>query len=148
MKNKGITLVALVVTIIIMLILAGVTLRLTLGNNGLFKMAKNSVKAYEESAGKEEEGLDKIMDELNHLNPEDAGKKVEVPKAGKEKWDLTKVTPTADGKGNTIPVPKGFYYAGGNIDTGFVISSVSGDDLKTAINSFGYHAQPNSIQMQ
>ncbi len=30
MKNKGITLVALVVTIIIMLILAGVTLRLSI----------------------------------------------------------------------------------------------------------------------
>ncbi len=129
MKNKGITLVALVITIIIMLILAGVTLRLTLGDNGLFKMAKNSVKAYEESSEKEEEGLDKIMDELNHLNPEDAGKEVEVPKKEKDKWDLAKVTPTADGKGNTIPVPKGFYYAGGNIDTGFVISSASGDDL-------------------
>ncbi len=132
MKNKGITLVALVVTIIIMLILAGVTLRLTLGDNGLFKMAKNSVKAYEESSEKEEEGLDKIMDELNHLNPEDAGKEVEVPRAEKEKWNLAKVTPTADGKGNTIPVPKGFYYTGGNLDTGFVISSVSGDDLNNS----------------
>ena len=39
-RNKGITLVALVVTIVIMLILAGVTLNIALGENGLFKMAK------------------------------------------------------------------------------------------------------------
>ncbi len=129
MKNKGITLVALVVTIVIMLILAGVTLNIALGENGLFKMAKNAVKVYEESSKKEESELDKLLDDMNRLNPEDAGKEVEVPKAEKDKWDLAKVTPTADGKGNTIPVPKGFYYAGGDIDTGFVISDVSGDDL-------------------
>ncbi len=48
MKNKGITLVALVVTIIIMLILAGVTLRLTLGDNGLIKKAKETTEGYED----------------------------------------------------------------------------------------------------
>ncbi len=132
MKNKGITLVALVVTIIIMLILAGVALRITLGDNGLFKMARNSVKAYEESSQKEEGELDNILEDMNHMLPEDAGKEVEVPKKEKGKWDLAKVTPVADGKGNAIPVPKGFYYAGGNIDTGFVISSASGDDLNNS----------------
>lgn len=35
MRTKGITLVALVVTIVVMLILAGVTLNLVLGDNGL-----------------------------------------------------------------------------------------------------------------
>ena len=132
MKNKGITLVALVVTIVIMLILAGVTLNIALGENGLFKMAKNAVKVYEESSKKEESELDKLLDDMNRLNPEDAGKEVEVPKAEKDKWDLTKVTPTADGKGNTIPVPKGFYYAGGDIDTGFVISDEKEDDLNNS----------------
>lgn len=34
-KNKGITLIALVVTIVILLILAGIALNLTLGNNGI-----------------------------------------------------------------------------------------------------------------
>ena len=38
MKNKkGITLISLVVTIIILLILAGVTLNMVLSNNGIFK---------------------------------------------------------------------------------------------------------------
>ena len=42
LKEKGITLVALVVTIIILLILAGVALRLALSENGLIKMAMQS----------------------------------------------------------------------------------------------------------
>ena len=45
-KEKGITLVALVVTIIILLILAGVTLSLALGNSGLFKKAQNAADRY------------------------------------------------------------------------------------------------------
>ncbi len=50
MKNlkrnvNGITLIALVVTIIILLILAGVTLTIALGENGLFKMARDSGEA-------------------------------------------------------------------------------------------------------
>ena len=53
MKNKGITLVALVVTIVIMLILAGVTLNLTLGDNGLFKMTQKAAEAYQVTSEKE-----------------------------------------------------------------------------------------------
>ncbi len=36
-KAKGITLISLVITIIILLILAGVTLSLTLGDNGIIR---------------------------------------------------------------------------------------------------------------
>ncbi len=43
-KNvKGITLVALVVTIIVLLILAGVAINLTIGNNGIFRRAQAAV---------------------------------------------------------------------------------------------------------
>ena len=41
MKNKGITLVALVITIIILLILAGITIS-SLTNTGLFEKAKEA----------------------------------------------------------------------------------------------------------
>ncbi len=53
MKNRGITLVALVITIIIMLILAGVTLRITLGDNGLIKKSKQTVDIYEQEVENE-----------------------------------------------------------------------------------------------
>lgn len=42
LKNKGITLIALIITIIILLILAGVSIGLIAGNNGLIKRAQES----------------------------------------------------------------------------------------------------------
>ena len=48
-QNSGITLIALVVTIVILLILAGVTITMTLGQNGLFTRARAGVAAYNES---------------------------------------------------------------------------------------------------
>lgn len=53
-KEKGITLIALIITIIIMLILAGVVITLTIGENGLFKIAKQAGKDYKISAIKEQ----------------------------------------------------------------------------------------------
>ena len=47
--EKAITLIALVVTIVILLILAGVTITMTLGQNGLFTRAREGRAAYEES---------------------------------------------------------------------------------------------------
>lgn len=58
-----------------------------------------------------------------------AGEVTTVPEGKEDKWDLSKVTPVTDGTGNVIPVPKGFYYAGGTKDTGFVISDAKDDDL-------------------
>ena len=41
-RNKGITLIALVVTIIVLLILAGVSINLVLGENGLITQAQEA----------------------------------------------------------------------------------------------------------
>ncbi len=48
-NERAITLIALVVTIVILLILAGVTITMTLGQNGLFTRAREGAAAYEES---------------------------------------------------------------------------------------------------
>lgn len=45
-KNKGITLIALIITVIVLLILAGVILNLSLGNHGLFSQSQNSAQIY------------------------------------------------------------------------------------------------------
>ena len=37
-------------------------------------------------------------------------------------WTSSQVTPIADGNGGTVPLPSGFYYVGGDISTGLVIS--------------------------
>ncbi len=59
-KEKGITLIALIITIIIMLILAGVVINLTIGKNGLFKTAKQAAKNYTNAEAKELAGLNNI----------------------------------------------------------------------------------------
>lgn len=46
-KQNGITLIALIITIIVMLILTGVTLSITLGDNGLVNKAKEATEATE-----------------------------------------------------------------------------------------------------
>ncbi len=52
--EKAITLIALVITIVILLILAGVTITMTLGQNGLFTRAKAVIKAYEQAEVRED----------------------------------------------------------------------------------------------
>ena len=53
-KQRGITLVALVITIIVLLILAGVSISLVVGNNGVLTQASNAVIANKEAQAKEE----------------------------------------------------------------------------------------------
>ena len=47
-QEKGITLIALVVTIVVLLILAGVSISLVLNNNGVISRAKEAKNQYAE----------------------------------------------------------------------------------------------------
>ena len=53
-KQNAITLIALIITIIILLILAGVTINVILGENGLFSLTKNTGEDYIKAGLKEE----------------------------------------------------------------------------------------------
>ena len=55
--KKGITLISLVVTIIVLLILAGITISMLFGENGLITMAQKAKDQYEEAAKNEEQQL-------------------------------------------------------------------------------------------
>ena len=52
--TRGITIIALVITIVLLLILAGVTISLVLGDNGLLNRAQQSKKVYTISGVQEE----------------------------------------------------------------------------------------------
>lgn len=58
--HHGITLISLIITIIILLILAGVGLNFIIGNNGIFNLAQTAKQKYENSAEKEEAELAKV----------------------------------------------------------------------------------------
>ena len=108
---KGITLIALVVTVIVLLILAGVAISLTVGDNGLFRRAQNAADTWqmaEQNEQKEMEQAGEFIDD--YVN------------------NITRV--------DEVPIPNGFYYAGGSEETGLVISDNPADkkdwDEKTA----------------
>ena len=61
-KEKGITLVALVVTIIVLLILSGVTVAMLAGQNGILTQAQKAKKATEAAAQEENSALSSLED--------------------------------------------------------------------------------------
>ena len=63
-NNKGITLVALVVTIVVLLILAGVSINLVLGDNGIVKRAQDAKNKTEEDLANTQEVMNQMTDEI------------------------------------------------------------------------------------
>ena len=59
---KGITLIALVVTVIVLLILAGVAINLTVGDNGLFKRAQNAADTWQMAEQNEQSEMEKVTE--------------------------------------------------------------------------------------
>ena len=66
LKEKGITLVALVVTIILLIIISGISINLTLGENGIFNKAKKAKEEYEVATKREELMLQKAELQLEN----------------------------------------------------------------------------------
>ena len=210
-STKGITLISLVVTIVVLLILAGVTIQQLTGN-GLFSKAQQAALESKYASAAEKVALavnasydttgnlndNYLKDNLNKIdgikepvetveydlkvvvdgfeftisefgiitgkkdfviadeelpentpqNPQDAGKEVAL----KDGWGTQNVTyvKTSDGTevktletvatvyavsvggGETVPVPKGFYYVGGTKNSGVVISDDERDKNKFA----------------
>ena len=66
MKNrKGITLIALIITVIVMLILAGVALSAISGDAGLFSRVQKTAELYNNQVQDEADILNKIIDMLD-----------------------------------------------------------------------------------
>lgn len=65
-SNKAITLIALIITVIVMLILAGVAINLTIGENGIFKKSEEGAKIYQNAANNEAESLNDLDKKLEN----------------------------------------------------------------------------------
>ena len=69
MKNqKGITLISLVITIVILIILAGVAINMTLGENGILTKAKEAKKMQTIAAAKEQIGLEILEAQIEAID--------------------------------------------------------------------------------
>ena len=67
-RNKGITLIALVITIIVLLILAGVTIAALSGDNGILTRAKEAKQKTEQAQKEEEKTLSNMESILNNTS--------------------------------------------------------------------------------
>ena len=66
-ESKGITLIALVITIIILLILAGITINLTIGQRGILNRAQEVGRNYQEATKREDEELSNFLKEADEI---------------------------------------------------------------------------------
>ena len=64
-STKGITLVALVVTIVVLLILAGITITYVLGDNSIFKLAQDAKNKTEEAIRNEQDDFNNLKDYID-----------------------------------------------------------------------------------
>ena len=77
-NNKGITLVALVVTIVVLLILAGVSINLVLGNNGIIAKAQEAKTKQAEASQNDLKGMNGLIEQMEStLNGSGNGGKTE-----------------------------------------------------------------------
>ena len=128
-KQKGITLIALVVTIVVLIILASVSINMLVGENGIISMAQKARENTELAQIEEEKSLNTLHDIL-----QTGGEIVVIDKTVEEmKTERIYVqgnTQIHDDKGNKIVVPDGFKIAedsGINVSEGIVIE----DDDRT-----------------
>ena len=69
-KERGITLIALVVTIIVLIILAGVSINMLVGENGIINMAQRAKEGTTNATITSEEQMNVLVDEMNQKLPE------------------------------------------------------------------------------
>ena len=128
-KNKGITLVALVVTIVVLLILAGVSINLVLGNNGIIAKAKDAETKSAEASQNDLKGMNALVSEM------------EGALAGNGNTGSGSGNGGTGGSGTDTKVPEAataetapyfpdntFTKKEGTIDTGLVIQDASGNE--------------------
>ncbi len=132
-NQKGITLIALVITIIIMLILSTVSINAVLSNQGILKSSQEIERMQNEALEAEKQSTNKAIGEYTNMmdNP---------PVDPTANWDTRKVDKVLSEDNIFVPVPKG--YTASTIDgekkvsTGFVIKEGTNGNAKSVINEF------------
>ena len=107
-KQNGITLIALIVTIVILLILAGVTLNAVFSDNGIIKMARDAQTKTDQGMQKDLEPMGELEDLINKNAGENkSGETVKISTIV-GKGAVTQNTKAVDAYENKITIPKGF----------------------------------------
>ena len=122
-KEEGITLIALVVTIIILIILATVSINTVFGEGGLIKRAEQAKAIYENAEKNDKNDLEKLEETIKVTN-----------------WDLSKVKKVTSEDNTIVPVPIGYTVSTiegeKSVSTGFVIKEGSDGSAVSGINEY------------
>ncbi len=110
-KDKGITLIALVVTIIVLLILAGISISMLTGQNGILTRAADAKIKTDEAEKKENEKMQRYEQTIDERDlPETAEGQAKGTQIKSPAEYSNNVKAIADGNGNYFPLPEGAEY--------------------------------------
>ena len=137
LRENGITLIALVVTIVVLLILAGVSVNALFGNSGIIEKAKEAQNAMDKASENDQKQIGELTDWIdNQVNGTTGG--------GTTGGDDTSTTPkistlvgtvvdkntkAIDAYGNKITIPKGFKVLAHGTAAGSATYTYSGDNI-------------------
>ncbi len=110
----------MVVTIVVLLILAGISLNLVLGQNGIISRAQDARNQTAEGQVNTEKAINALTDEMEDLISENENSGNGGNSGGGSSGS------TVDG----VPIPAGFVYVGGTKASGLVISDATADKEK------------------
>ena len=118
-NNKGITLVALVVTIVVLLILAGVSINLVLGDNGIIAKAKEAQRKSAEASQNDLIGMNELAQQLEEkINGSTGSGSGNGGTGGKTEPETVPYLPSDD-----------FHYdTSTSVDTGLIIADSNGNE--------------------
>ena len=137
-QEKGITLIALVVTIVVLLILAGVSVNALFGNSGIIEKAKEAQNAMTKAKENDEKQIGELTNWLdNQVNGTTGGgttggddNQSTTPKISTLVGTVVdKNTKAEDAYGNKIIIPKGFKILSHGTAAGSATYMYSGDSV-------------------
>ena len=138
-ERRGITLIALAVTIVVILILAGVTIDVTLGENGIINKSKEAANRMNNLVKEDESELNELLNELNETMDSNWNSNIEIPEPEPGPPTIEDTTEiqeetvqVEDEYGNKVTVPKGFEVVeeeGTTVPEGIVIQDKDGNQF-------------------
>ena len=142
LKERGITLIALVVTIVVLLILAGVSINALFGDSGIINKAKDAQNKMNQAAENDQKGINELSNWLDSkINGNSGGNTTGGNTTGGDDTSTTQKISTLVGKvvdkntkaedayGNKITIPKGFKVLAKGTSTESASYTYSGNNI-------------------
>ena len=132
-NQTGITLIALVVTIVVLLILAGVSINALFGDSGIINKAKDAQNKMDQAVENDQKGINELSNWLDSKTNGSTGEDANPSTTPKISTLVGKVvdknTKAEDTYGNKITIPKGFKVVAHGTVAGSATYTYSGDNI-------------------